>query len=415
MLKVRFPTLVSELTREIQFWSDYHFESKVKYGSEAYQRYAPLNDDPIRLSFHEGAEMIVYAGIEGLFAEFAERGRSQPVEMGRDDGFRPFPHCLRWAELDLLGRAIALSEPSLRHPGIFVALLARLAPITDDKDAEHAVPLLESAFRSLIKLDARAFQHLLRHFDHRAAHFRWENVQGYGWSIHQSREARDVTGIPLYTERSAGGGFPNEAFRVAIENLRVRFGESLKENWFVANEKAILSNALVAAEKRNPPRLRDLSRVLESSNCPFPALIESCRSGDEAQGIWALEFLLNLEPGALSSHWFGPTPYISIPVWSLSLTLPALRRNPSPESIVERLDQALSANNEGSARISGWGADDTGTMQLAMVTVTLNGSFDIVFARMLRVLRDAKASQHTEVAWFGPELKKNTLKQLLNA
>ncbi|MEJ3742358.1 hypothetical protein WEI85_03560 [Actinomycetes bacterium KLBMP 9797] len=72
----------------------------------------------------------------------------EPVPLGWD-GPDWLPHGLTWAEVDLVGRVTALDDPSLPHPGLPVALLARFAPITAEDDPAAVRDLLSAALRSL--------------------------------------------------------------------------------------------------------------------------------------------------------------------------------------------------------------------------------------------------------------------------
>src|SRR4051812_19057007 len=69
----------------------------------------------------------------------------EPVQLGWAAPDRPHPAVLRFAELELCCRVIALDDPTLPHPGLPMAMLARFAP--DDAPAARAT--LEAAYRSL--------------------------------------------------------------------------------------------------------------------------------------------------------------------------------------------------------------------------------------------------------------------------
>ena len=59
----------------------------------------------------------------------------EPVQLGWAANGRPHPAALRWWELDLCARVIAIDDPTLPHPGLVVALLSPFAPVTPDDDA----------------------------------------------------------------------------------------------------------------------------------------------------------------------------------------------------------------------------------------------------------------------------------------
>ena len=51
-----------------------------------------------------------------------EPASSEPVQLGWSAPGRPRPAALRWHELELCARVIALEDPTLPHPGLVVAL-----------------------------------------------------------------------------------------------------------------------------------------------------------------------------------------------------------------------------------------------------------------------------------------------------
>jgi hypothetical protein len=78
-----------------------------------------------------------------------EPASSEPVQLGWAPAGGPYPAALRWWELDLCARVIALEDPTLPHPGLVVALLGRFAPATPDDDRAEIAGVREAAYRSL--------------------------------------------------------------------------------------------------------------------------------------------------------------------------------------------------------------------------------------------------------------------------
>jgi hypothetical protein len=78
-----------------------------------------------------------------------EPATSEPVQMGRVVPGHPFPAALRWHELELCARVIALEDPMLPHPGLVVALLGSFAPVTAEDDGSTVAAVREAAYRSL--------------------------------------------------------------------------------------------------------------------------------------------------------------------------------------------------------------------------------------------------------------------------
>ena len=78
-----------------------------------------------------------------------EPASTEPVPLGTHLPGRPAPAALRWWELDLCARVIALADPTLPHPGLVMALLSPFAPPTDDDDAAEVAAVRAAAYRSL--------------------------------------------------------------------------------------------------------------------------------------------------------------------------------------------------------------------------------------------------------------------------
>lgn len=74
---------------------------------------------------------------------------NEPVQLGWVAPGMPFPAALRWHELELFARVIALDDPLLPHPGLVVALLAPFTPLTAEDDESTVAAVREAAYRSL--------------------------------------------------------------------------------------------------------------------------------------------------------------------------------------------------------------------------------------------------------------------------
>jgi hypothetical protein len=74
---------------------------------------------------------------------------SEPVQLGSALPAGPATAALRWWELDVCARVIALEDPTLPHPGLVVALLSPFAPPTADDDERVVATMRAAAYRSL--------------------------------------------------------------------------------------------------------------------------------------------------------------------------------------------------------------------------------------------------------------------------
>jgi hypothetical protein len=89
------------------FWGRYFFEAGP--GLEEYGEYTaefPVGD---------GYAVIVGINDHAIYLDLCTPD-AETVTMGWDDQAHWMPDALRWAELDLIGRAAAVTDPELRHP-----------------------------------------------------------------------------------------------------------------------------------------------------------------------------------------------------------------------------------------------------------------------------------------------------------
>ncbi|MEU9506044.1 hypothetical protein AB0D32_07155 [Micromonospora sp. NPDC048170] len=76
-------------------------------------------------------------------------GSAEPAGLGWDDLAHWHPYALRWSELELICRAVAVRDPLLSHPGAPMALLCRFAAVFEDDDVQAAVASLDAAYAAL--------------------------------------------------------------------------------------------------------------------------------------------------------------------------------------------------------------------------------------------------------------------------
>jgi hypothetical protein len=76
-------------------------------------------------------------------------GSAEWAGLGWDDLAHWHPYALRWSELDLIRRAVAVRDPLLSHPGVPMALLCRFAAVFEDDDVDAAVAGVDAAYGAL--------------------------------------------------------------------------------------------------------------------------------------------------------------------------------------------------------------------------------------------------------------------------
>ncbi|SCF03461.1 hypothetical protein GA0074695_3010 [Micromonospora viridifaciens] len=76
-------------------------------------------------------------------------GSAEFAGLGWDDLAHWHPYALRWSELDLICRAIAVGDPLLSHPGVPMAMLCRFAAVFEDDGVDAAVAAVDAAYAAL--------------------------------------------------------------------------------------------------------------------------------------------------------------------------------------------------------------------------------------------------------------------------
>src|SRR5262249_40043151 len=150
-----------------RFWTDFFWETRAP-------EYPRLKDCTVRLPIAGGYrlglsldEFLCYFSLE-----FACPGR-KAVEIAWDDQAHWHPHVLRWQELELICRAIAIQDADLPHPGVVLLLLHRFAPICVGDDLDVIVPMLEAAWQQLDAFSDSEIAGFIERADARDAGFRW--------------------------------------------------------------------------------------------------------------------------------------------------------------------------------------------------------------------------------------------------
>jgi hypothetical protein len=141
---VPVPDALRTLSHDPAFWADYFFRATPDADPEPAE---------LRATFPVAGGYALVLDLDRQYGTYALGLRTptsvEPIPMAWDDRSRWHPHGLLWPELDLIGRVVALDDPSLPHPGLPVALLCRFAPITPEDDAGAVRGLLGAALRSL--------------------------------------------------------------------------------------------------------------------------------------------------------------------------------------------------------------------------------------------------------------------------
>src|SRR5690349_20529498 len=114
---------------------------------------ADLDAREVRVTFPVTGGYALVLDLDSATGERAlglrEPASTEPVQLGWAPAGGPYPAALRWWDLDLCARVIALADPTLPHPGLVVALLSPFAPVTADDDAAEVAAVRAAAYRSV--------------------------------------------------------------------------------------------------------------------------------------------------------------------------------------------------------------------------------------------------------------------------
>ncbi|MEV6108993.1 hypothetical protein AB0M28_30460 [Streptomyces sp. NPDC051940] len=280
---------------------------------------------------------------------------TEGAEVGWDDQACFFPHVMPWRELDLLCRAAALHDPSLRHPGPMLALLCRFAFLAEGDDLDGITPLLDAAFASVrpgpepvaVREETRDWFDLR---DLRGSGVTWSTRPDGHPAVQQLGRYR----LPLYSMRFPDSeDFPFAAWATLLD----RAGRLLTT---AAEDTALSAPAVRRALDRctaldGHTQLPALATALSEAGYAHAVLVRALTHPvHRTEAAWAVETLAGLPQGELVARWSGPSPLTASGSWRLSLTLPARRRTSRfGQEVADELNAALREVGLGSAEANG--------------------------------------------------------------
>ncbi|MFC0532914.1 hypothetical protein [Phytohabitans kaempferiae] len=273
------PEALRTLSHDPEFWADYFFRAS-----------PDADPDPadLRATFPVAGGYGLVLDLDRQYGTYAlglrTPGSSEPIPMAWDDRSRWHPHGLRWPELDLIGRVVALDDPSLPHPGLPVALLCRFAPVTSEDDAEAVRDLLGSALRSLRVPVPPAEQ---------------EPLFPYAPRVLSEAQVADYLSVPgegvAGTLRYAGSDvFPFDGLEELVRLGRQRVARLATEPWCTERVR----------ELARAGRTEPLLAALEAAGCDHPTLLDALTDPvTPAEAAWVADVLGGALPVPL--RWDG--------------------------------------------------------------------------------------------------------------
>ena len=288
---MHLPQPLQSLLRTRRFWTDFFWETHADF--EAYPEL-----DGCTLGFPVAPGYVLALTLDDSLSFFSlaiKAPAQEAVRIGWDDEGHYHPHTLRWPELELLCRAIALQDPDLPHPGLPLLLLHRFAPICPADDLDSILPMLVAAWAERDLFSQSEIRDFVERRDTRDGTFTWRDDAETGhWYLDQ-QDPDAPRG--LYTLRHpVNPEFPhnelNQMLRGAQSIIDQAGGSAGREAAAFAQSGDL---ALVPAIFRG---LQDEGQALLAD-----ILAEN---GSAARACWLVEVLLGLPAGSLVRQWASP-------------------------------------------------------------------------------------------------------------
>jgi hypothetical protein len=357
------PALLS-LAQKPRFWTDFFWDTEPDYDwqDDEASPYPQLKHCHIELyvSRQYRLTLALDEDLSYFSLQLRHSGNKKPVEIAWDDQAHWHPHVLKWEELDLIGRWMALNDSQLPHPGLPLVLLHRFAPLCEGDDVEIVHPLLEAAYRSLGVFKNRQIENYLHKFDRREAGFNWQCGPRQRWYLQQNEDAPEASAVELYTLRhSRARSFPFAAWDGLIQEVHQKCKKVVKREWLTSNGRAAEHVAKSVATEGDVTGLLVLADTLEEGGCDNRTIVDSLRDRRfPVRGSWVVEVLLDLEPGTVIKKVCGSAKRKQRVTYRFEIMIPSrTRRYHLPDEtlrrIVDQLDGALSEAGLGKAEVSG--------------------------------------------------------------
>jgi hypothetical protein len=228
-----------------------------------------------------------------------EPASTEPVQLGWATPGQPYPAALRWHELELCARVIALEDPTLPHPGLVVALLSPFAPLTADDDESAVAAVREAAYRSLRRevpppVPSGPEQAPLPLF---AAASWWPQP------VAVSPQVIDEAAVAAYTapaearlEVRGGSRFPREGLAELVRQAAERLSRLPDEQWYA--EVRPLARQIADTGDLRP--VNQLLGVLTEAGCDHPTVLDALSEPlVPLEACWMVETLAGALPGTL--------------------------------------------------------------------------------------------------------------------
>jgi hypothetical protein len=228
-----------------------------------------------------------------------EPATSEPVQLGWAAPGGPHPAALRWWELELCARVIALEDPTLPHPGLVVALLSPFAPATPDDDATEIAAIREAAYRSLRRAvpaaePAGPEQTPLPLF---ASEDWWPAPPGASPQVLDEAAIAVLTSRPsVHPEVRGGNRFPHQGLQELVRHAADRLSRHRQDRCYIG----ALPLARHIADTGDLRPIPQLLSVLTEAGCDHPTVLDALSEPlVPIEACWMVETLAGATPGTL--------------------------------------------------------------------------------------------------------------------
>ncbi|GLW99494.1 hypothetical protein Misp02_35810 [Microtetraspora sp. NBRC 16547] len=311
---------------------------------------------------------------------------------------------MRWSELDLLARALALQDPQLRHPGPVLALLARFVVLGEPDDPDAITPLMDAAFRVMRPNPLDGLRPETRDW------FELRDLRGSGlcWRVgdngHLAVEQLDRDSAPreLYSLRTPDSeDFPFTAWAALLDRARRVLATATTDASL--HDPAIRAALNRCTTGEGHTHLASLVEALRTADAAHPVLLRALAEPvSRAESCWAVEVLAGLPQGSLVKRWFGPSPLATARSWELRLTLATESRPADHDRILTSdVNDTLKQAGLGRAEIAGGmarqGADGSYVSVSTSVDVLIRDDLSHGLSLISQVLRRHNAADTAEL------------------
>jgi hypothetical protein len=224
---------------------------------------------------------------------------SEPVQLARAPVEGPYPAALRWWELDLCARVIALEDPTLPHPGLVVALLSPFAPATPDDDTTTIAAMREAAYRSLRRDVPPAAHHgpeqaPLPLF---ASDDWWPSPPAASPQVLDEATIAEITRpASRFSEVRHGSRFPREDLAHLVRLTSAHLARLPRQPWYA--ETLPLARRILDSGDLAP--IPALLGALTEAGCDHPTVLDALSEPlVPVEACWMVETLTGAEPGTL--------------------------------------------------------------------------------------------------------------------